>query len=86
MVWFKKRREYKAKRLAFMTELKAKLKAVDDHCKVVFIYGGVSQDVPAMYDRPRRLCNWWKKEHCRDSQYASGVLKVVSMYNQPKTS
>jgi hypothetical protein len=66
--------------------VKAKLKACDDHCKVVWIYCGHTENVPAMYDKPRRLCNWWKREHKRDAQYCRGVLKVVTMYKDIKTS
>ena len=66
--------------------IRRKLKAVDDHCKVVWIYRGYTEDVIDMYDKPRRLCNWWKREHQRDGQYAAGILKVVSMYSDNKTS
>ena len=62
------------------------IKAVDDHCKVIFIFGGIHQNIPDMYDRPRRLCNWWKKTHKFDSQYAQGKLLVVSMYDKRYTS
>lgn len=58
----------------------------DDHCKVVWIYGRYTENVPAMYDKPKRLCKWWAKEHKNDSQYSRGVLKVVSMYTDNKTS
>jgi hypothetical protein len=53
--------------------------ARDQHCKVVWIFNGHSEDVPDMLDKPRRLCNWWKKEHARDSQYAKGKFFVVSI-------
>ena len=64
----------------FLTDMKRKLKAVDDHCKVVWTYNGLIQDIPEMYDKPIALCRWWAKEHRRDSQYACGILKTVSMY------
>jgi hypothetical protein len=51
---------------------------IDQHCKVVWVYNGLSEIVPEMNDKPRRLCNWWIKEHKRDSQYAVGKLMVVS--------
>jgi hypothetical protein len=52
---------------------------IDQHCKVVWIYNGSSQIIPEMNDKPRKLCNWWKKEHRRDSQYAKGKFYVVSI-------
>lgn len=54
--------------------------------KVVWIYNGHCEDVPAMYDKPRRLCMWWVKEHKYDSQYAKGKFVIVSLVYQQKTS
>lgn len=67
------------------SHLKA-MKESDDHCKVVWMYNGLNEDVPAMYDKPRRLCRWWVREHRNDAQYAKGLFKVVSIVFQTKTS
>ena len=46
--------------------------------KVVWIYNG--QTFPTeMFDRPYAMCQSWKRRHSNDSQFAGGVLKVVSM-------
>jgi len=55
----------------------------NNNAKVVWIYGGRTFHVDEMYDKPFGLCLWWIGEHQRDSQYAPGVLKVVSMMHEP---
>lgn len=65
---------------------KSKLKACYDHCKVVWIYCGHTENVPAMYDKPRRLCNWWIRQHKNDFRYCRGILKVITMYKDIRTS
>jgi len=60
---------------------------VGDHCRVVWVYNGRSEDIPEMYDKPCRLCNWWVGLHKRDSQYAKGKMHVVSIvFKENKTS
>ena len=51
----------------------------NNNYKVVWVFNGFSEHVPAMYDKPKRLCQWWIREHSRDSQYAKGKLLLVSM-------
>lgn len=51
--------------------------------KVVWVYGKYSENVMEMYDKPKRLCQWWIKEHKLDSQYAKGKLCLVSMMSEP---
>lgn len=74
MVWSK------ADKGEYISAIKRKQKAVDDHCKVVWVYNGLSEEIIEMYDKPRRLCYWWVREHKRDSQYCKGQFYVVSMY------
>lgn len=52
---------------------------VNNNYKVVWVYNGHSENVAEMYDKPKRLCQWWIKEHSRDSQYAKGKMCLVSM-------
>jgi hypothetical protein len=59
---------------------------VEQHCKVVWAYHGYSENVTEMYDKPRRLCKWWVKEHKYDSQYAQGYLYVTNLVFETKTS
>lgn len=57
----------------------------NNNYKVVWVYEKYSENIPDMYDKPKRLCQWWIKEHYRDSQYAKGAMCLVSMM-QDKTS
>ena len=50
--------------------------------KVLWIYNGSHQVVPEMYDRPKKLCQWWMKQHARDSQYAKGKFILLSMMQE----
>jgi len=52
---------------------------VNKNYRVLWIYCGVYQVIPEMYDKPKRLCSWWMKEHKNDSQYARGKFLLVSM-------
>jgi hypothetical protein len=58
---------------------------INTQYKVIWVYNGHHQIIPEMYDRPRRLCEWWMKEHARDAQYAVGRFILVSMMSD-KTS
>lgn len=60
-------------------------KVVNMNYKVVWVCRGRSFPVIDMYDKPKRLCQWWIKEHRRDGQYSEGTLCLVSMM-QDKTS
>jgi hypothetical protein len=60
-------------------------KVVNHNYKIVWVYCGLSENVPEMYDKPKHLCLWWMKEHKQDSQYAGGKFYLVSMM-QDKTS
>jgi hypothetical protein len=58
-------------------------KVVNHNYKVVWVYLGHSYAVDQMYDKPKRLCQWWIREHSRDSQFAKGKLCLVSMMQEP---
>lgn len=53
--------------------------------KVVWAYRGMNETVTEMYDKPKRLCLWWIKEHKSDPLYRDGKLCLVSMMKD-KTS
>jgi hypothetical protein len=64
-----------------MVSGKAKVKIADtSHCKVVWVCRGCIQTITDMYDKPRRLCLWWIREHKRDGQYAGGNFFIVSVF------
>ena len=54
-------------------------KVVNTNYKVLWVYNGAFQHISEMYDRPKRLCQWWIKQHTRDSQYAVGKFLLLSM-------
>lgn len=56
------------------------------HYKVMWVYQGFAENIPAMYDKPYNLCKWWIREHMFDAQYAKGQFKVLSMIYETKTS
>jgi len=56
------------------------------HYRVVWIFNGFSENVRDMYDKPYALCKWWVNKHSRDSQYAAGRFKILSITHYPKTS
>jgi hypothetical protein len=58
----------------------------DEHCKIVWIFGGKTYDVPDMYDKSKRLCKWWAKVHARDGNWCMGAFKVVNIVFGSKTS
>ena len=49
------------------------------HAKVLWCYHGKIERVVEMYDKDYALCKSWIKKHDHDSQYAAGLLIVVSM-------
>jgi len=55
---------------------------VNNNYKVYWVYCGSHQVIPEMYDRPKRLCQWWMKEHRLDSQYCRGRFLLLSMMEE----
>jgi hypothetical protein len=55
------------------------MKPINNNYKVLWVYNGVFQYIPEMYDRPKRLCQWWMRQHKTDSQYAVGKFLLLSM-------
>ena len=49
------------------------------HYRVTWVYQGLSQDIPEMYDKPYALCKWWVREHKYDHQYARGKFLILSL-------
>ena len=58
---------------------------MNNNYKVLWLYNGLVENVPEMYDRPKQLCKWFMKMHKLDSQYARGKFLLVSMIYE-KTS
>jgi hypothetical protein len=52
---------------------------VNNNYKVLWVYNGAFQYISEMYDRPKRLCQWWIRQHKHDSQYAVGKFLLLSM-------
>jgi hypothetical protein len=61
-------------------------RTIDQHCKVIWAYRGYYEIVTEMYDKPRRLCYWWIKEHRSAIQYARGRFYVSDLIYETKTS
>lgn len=69
-----------------MVPIRKVIEDLQQHCKVVWVYNGHSENVPVMYDKPLRLCRWWVKEHKHDSQFAKGQFCIVTLIEEPRTS
>ena len=54
----------------------------NNNYKVLWLYNGLTENVPEMYDKPKQLCKWFMRMHARDSQYAKGKFLLVSMMTE----
>ena len=49
------------------------------NCMVIWTDGRIRTYVQEMYDKPKRLCLWWIREHKHEPRFAGGKLLAVSM-------
>ena len=57
-------------------------KIVNNNYKVLWVFNGLTENVPEMYDKPKQMCKWWMRLHKRDSQYAKGKFLLISMMQE----